>query len=109
MERMSDSSQISADRYLNLLAKTLTGIIYDESRWTVIGPTRNFTKKLIIWLLRKRSLLLISNRPWNLELRDRGEDWPLIGFTMIGMRRLQNIRQCIESTLSENVAGDFIE
>jgi hypothetical protein len=62
------------DQYLNLLAKTLTRIIYDESRWTVVENPRNPIKRIIIDQLRKRSLRLISDRPWNLELREAGED-----------------------------------
>jgi O-methyltransferase len=98
------------DQYLNLLAKTLTAIIYDESRWTVVENPRNPIKRIIIDQLRKRSLRLISDRPWNLELREAGEDWPLLcGLTMVGMKRLQNIRGCIEGVPFDNVPGDFVE
>jgi O-methyltransferase len=44
-----------------------------------------------------------------LASREEGRDWPLYAQTMVGLRRLENLERCIESVLSDGVAGDFIE
>ena len=41
--------------------------------------------------------------------REGGSDWPLVGFTMVGMKRLDNVQFCIENVLTNNVQGDFVE
>lgn len=38
-----------------------------------------------------------------------GRDWPINGFTMIGEQRLNNIQTCVDTILSQNIAGDFLE
>jgi O-methyltransferase len=43
------------------------------------------------------------------EAREDGRDWPGEGETMVGLRRLDNVAQCIDSVLSEDVPGDLIE
>ena len=91
------------DLYLNLLKKCLTGTVYEEGRWKV---PRSPTKRLVSRLLRK---LLVGSNEFDLNRRAMGEDWPVIGFTMIGERRLDNIRTCIERVLDDKVPGDFVE
>ncbi len=41
--------------------------------------------------------------------RDLGLDWPAEAETMIGMERLTNLQQCVETVLTEDVPGDLIE
>ena len=43
------------------------------------------------------------------DVREEGDDWPIVGETMIGRRRLQNIRKCVETVVSEGVEGDLVE
>jgi O-methyltransferase/8-demethyl-8-(2,3-dimethoxy-alpha-L-rhamnosyl)tetracenomycin-C 4'-O-methyltransferase len=43
------------------------------------------------------------------ELRHEGKDWPSQAHTMIGFRRLRQLREACEMVLCENVRGDFIE
>jgi hypothetical protein len=98
-----------ATRYLGLLKKTLTGTLYDEGRWTVRGTGRNLIHRMVIAALRKRSISLISSREFDPMRRERGEDWPVIGFTMVGVKRLDNIHNCIARVIADKVAGDFVE
>jgi hypothetical protein len=42
-------------------------------------------------------------------IRAEGLDWPARAHTMIGLKRLANVRSCVEGVLSEGVPGDFIE
>ncbi len=42
-------------------------------------------------------------------LRESGWDWPGEAETMIGMVRLDNIRECVEAVIREGVPGDLLE
>ena len=78
--------------YLNLLERVLVGSIFDE-----IGRCGEETYKLHM------------TKPFDMQLRASGNDWPPVGFTMIGKARLANIRHCIESVIQQGVPGDFAE
>ena len=100
--------------YLDLLKKALTGSLYDESAWLVLEPrnsrhVKDLVRTAIIKAFRKRSLLLVKTRPYDRHRRETGYDWPMIGFTMVGHRRLDNISACIEKIIADDVAGDFVE
>jgi O-methyltransferase len=47
--------------------------------------------------------------PVDRERRAEGMDWPLSAATMIGLRRLDNLRACVERIVEEDVPGDLIE
>ena len=36
--------------------------------------------------------------------RYEGLDWPENAYTMIGLKRMENLQQCVESVLRENVS-----
>jgi hypothetical protein len=74
--------------YLDLLEKVLPNLIYRDppipTRW---APSTEF----------------------DLDLRQRGLDWPSQAHTMVGSKRLRNVRWCLETVIADGVAGDFIE
>jgi hypothetical protein len=43
------------------------------------------------------------------EVRQFGNDWPEDGETMIGMARLDNLQECVETVLEEGIPGDLLE
>ncbi len=108
-------------QYLDLLKKILTGSIYEESSWYIIeghftGSFRQpFTLikkllyKLLVNLFRKESIVLVKTKPFDQNSRENGKDWPLIGYTMTGQKRLDALQTCIEDILSNNIRGDFVE
>lgn len=69
--------------YLNLLKKCLIGSIYED--------VAHYAKE------------------YNHEIRINGGDWPQRAHTMIGMKRLDNIHQCLLYIIKNNIAGDCIE
>lgn len=85
-----ERARVSRNLYLDLLEKTLTGIILQDSGYL---PT---------WT---------PSRPdgYNEEYRTMGLDWPVHAHTMIGLRRLRHLRECVSSVLKDKVPGDFIE
>jgi O-methyltransferase len=55
-----------------------------------------------------------SQEPWgakvfNASLREQGRDWPAFAHTMIGLKRLHNLRELAEVAILNGIAGDFIE
>jgi hypothetical protein len=59
--------------------------------------------------LMKRSLTDLLYDKVDPEIRREGRDWPSRGYTMIGLKRLDNIQHCIEDVLSNAIPGDLIE
>jgi O-methyltransferase len=55
--------------------------------------------------------IALMTRRWAHEaaVRAEGRDWPQDGETMIGLRRLDNLDDCIRAVLRDDVPGDLIE
>jgi O-methyltransferase len=100
--------------YFDLLKSALCGSLYEESAWRIMeGPMRERSrlsiKRAIIRYLRRRGIILVKVRPYDENLRENGIDWPLVGFTMTGRKRLDLLQSATEEILSDNIPGDFIE
>jgi hypothetical protein len=50
-----------------------------------------------------------AHAPHDPELREHGKDWPVHAHTMIGLRRLRHLRECVETVVRDGVPGDLIE
>jgi O-methyltransferase/8-demethyl-8-(2,3-dimethoxy-alpha-L-rhamnosyl)tetracenomycin-C 4'-O-methyltransferase len=72
--------------YLDLLIRILTNMIYGD-------PSTN----------------PMNAGPFQPELRSKGLDWPAVAHTMVGVDRLQNVRELAQRAIDENIPGDFIE
>ncbi len=46
---------------------------------------------------------------FNSVLREYGKDHPHVAFTMIGMKRLNNVEYCMDQIIKNNIPGDCIE
>ena len=106
---------------IELFKDVLTGAVYDESAWRCVrfdppDPQARWRGTVKRWLLRRLAqrlerggLTMMRRIPFDAELRGRGEDWPFVGYTMIGRRRLDHLQHCVEQVIAEGVPGDFIE
>ena len=97
--------------YLDLLKRSLTALDAGPTlsliepigqgsfRQALYGPVRR--------LLNLSGLALIRRVPaaWRAE----GRDWPLSGETMIGIKRLDNLQECIADIVQSDVPGDLLE
>src|SRR5258708_7684940 len=72
--------------YLELLIRILTNMIYGD-------PSTNPE----------------SAGPFQSELRFAGRDWPAVAHTMIGVRRLENVRELVQRVIDESIPGDLVE
>ncbi|MFO7662379.1 MAG: TylF/MycF family methyltransferase [Chloroflexota bacterium] len=76
----------TAELYLDLMKKILTNTIYEDPNTSPLQPL-SYMK----------------------QIRENGQDWPLLAHTMIGMKRLDNLQYCIENVIFEGIPGDLIE
>ena len=74
------------DQYLSLMQSCLTGTLYKDP------PLK------VLW-----------SQGYDSTLRESGLDWPSRAHTMIGRKRLQNLRVLTEQVIQDGVPGDFIE
>ncbi len=101
--------------YLDLLKKALSFSLWPEPPL----PIATFNYARPAW---KRGVVAVAVRlagAAGLEIvkpsgvtaaeREEGTDWPSYADTMIGLRRLDNLQDCIESVLRDQVRGDLIE
>lgn len=74
------------DRYLQLIQDCLTGSIYEDP-----------------------PLKVLSDAGFDSTLREYGWDWPSVAHSMIGKKRMANLRLLTERVLFDGVRGDLIE
>lgn len=94
------------DHYLDLLAGVLTG---SRSLNQEVKAARSDQrlKRLALAGLSSRGLRLV--RSVDPSAREDGRDWPSGAETMIGSKRMANLRYCVETALADGVHGDLIE
>ena len=102
---MEDAKQL----YLDLMKRALTYLIYGKEEFFPIQRPRDFARRFVFDALERKGIAPMRRLPVNLEFRNEGRDWPAVGFTMVGMKRLSQLQACAEDVLTHNVPGDFIE
>jgi O-methyltransferase len=92
------------DRYLDLLTGALTHTLYTpiDAR-----PLPEEVQRAIREELERTGARLELRSA--LEERAEGRDRPIYAQTMIGLKRVQNLRECAETVLADGVPGDFVE
>ena len=100
-----------AAAYLELLMRTLTRYGLGPDRYPVTGrrPAGRRAAALASSVLRRRGLELCRVVPFDAAARAEGRDWPAEAETMVGLRRLENLRDCIATALADGVPGDVLE
>lgn len=114
----------TAQMYLDLLKGCLCASYFDESCWkpteipkyTFMEVLRSPVKGFKRWFRSKMlnrfvypPLMLYTKVPYDHQARIKGRDWPILGYSMIGFRRMENIQFCVEDVLKNDVPGDLIE
>lgn len=102
------------DAYLDLFKKTLTAYVFPESadRWLEAGSglsPKSLIKRAAIKLAGAAGWRLVKPGKFDESERIDGRDWPSLAYTMVGLKRLDNIQMAIETVLKENIAGDVVE
>jgi O-methyltransferase len=101
----------SGSAYLDLLMRTLTRFeLGDEHHTAVAGnPVTRAVLAAASTAFRRRGIRLTRVVPFDPRLRAEGRDRPLHAETMIGLRRLENLRDCISTVVADQVDGDVLE
>jgi len=84
---------VQRERYLNLLIMTLTGSVYGTR---AMRPGTGSVNDL-------------KTQAFSEEVRNIGNDWPEIGYTMIGNDALKSLKVMIQTVIREKIPGDFLE
>ena len=104
--------EAAADLYLDLMAKVLTRYGFDGRQVPVILGAGTYDRYL--WEMLQDSLVdrrvgLVEKGEFRADLREVGRDWPVDAESMVGLKRMANIRHCVETVLEDDVPGDLIE
>lgn len=104
---------IAYAEYLNLLKLTLSAACYDESAWSLLRSDRRtvlgWFGRLLVSALDTVGLGMIRKKKFSWEDRSNGQDTPLFSYTMVGLKRLDNVQNCVEQVIRDNVKGDLLE
>lgn len=102
--------------YLDLLKRSLTGAL-DQDNDTILGGVRtqgmrDWKKKLANQLGKvagRFDFEIAYKKPYDPQLRAAGRDWPSRAVSMVGLKRMQNIEDCVTAIIEDEVPGDLIE
>ena len=97
--------------YLKLLKRSLTGTLHAQT-FSIVEPRSPLLRTLwrpAHWVLSRLHVEFVRTSQANSSTRRDGHDWPLEAETMVGLTRLNNLQECLERILADNVAGDVIE
>jgi hypothetical protein len=101
--------------YLDLIIKTLSFTLWPEPPIPIEvynyhrKPYRRAILRSLARFLERYGITLSQSFKFSENERNQGEVWPGYADSMIGIKRLQNIRECMETIIAQNVEGDFIE
>lgn len=103
----------STDLFLDLLKRSLTGALYEDTDY-ILGSATGRTWKsraatVVAHGLTRLDLQLVRHRRYDPEARASGLDRPGRAESMIGLRRMDNIQYCIEQVLEDQIPGDLVE
>lgn len=100
--------------YLNLMKKMLVDY-YQGDELVIVPPTeiaQPADPQLIHELqkfLNRQNLQLARKVPFEAAKREQGLDWPSQADSMIGLKRMENIQECVEYVIQHKIEGDLIE
>lgn len=105
----------AADRYLNLMKRCLTRLIFADEEVSDVNDLsgHDWTREesdLILAAVERMGLRVVRSGGDTLR-REEGQHWrpPSRGETLIGLRRLENVQTCVIDVIKEKVPGDLIE
>lgn len=82
-------SAADLDLYLDLLKRTLTGMVYEDPPIPAgVGERSPY---------------------YDADTRINGTDWPSRAPTMVGLARLDHLQWCVEQVLDDGIPGDLLE
>jgi O-methyltransferase len=101
----------SRELYIELLKRVLTRYGFSDEDWRELYLARAPYSVLqpVLHMLRKRGIVIGRAAKYDRRHRACGLDWPVHAETMVGLRRLDQLHQCIRTIIREDVPGDLVE
>ena len=101
------------DNYLDALTRSLTRFDGVDDLRTVTATGGGALKRVAVnaaqSFLTRRGLEVVRRHKFDAEKRMNGRDRPFNADTMVGVKRLENIRHAVRTVLQEGVPGDLVE
>ncbi|MCT0209039.1 TylF/MycF family methyltransferase [Synechococcus sp. CS-1332] len=107
---MADESSLhdhAVIAYIELLKKTLLNTIYEDPIIQQVAMPR-WKSRLVKRLLGDETQVFRIEH-FDVEKRQGGLDWPAVAHSMIGVKRMNNLYECLSQVIRDDVPGDFIE
>lgn len=102
-----------SERYIDLMKNVLIDYNRIEGgEYIPLTSNRKLINKIariLDKILRKRQHAICRYFPEDKEKRIIGGDWPYKAESMIGLKRMENIRDCVVDIIENNIPGDLIE
>jgi hypothetical protein len=108
VQRYQTETNACRTLYLDLMKRCLLNSIYGDVELSLVCP-RSLLKRKLVNLFAAKGIRLVRDRSIDLEARLSGRDRPVNAHTMIGLKRLDNLQQCIEDVIRKRIPGDLIE
>jgi len=119
LDSLTDSVTLTGELrslYLDLVKRSLTGALAEDND-SILGGVRtagspSFKKRAAATvgdLAQKAGFEIAYKKPYDHSLRESGLDWPSRAESMIGLKRMSNIQDCIAQIIEDDVPGDLIE
>ncbi len=119
LDSITDSVTLTGELrslYLDLVKRSLTGALAEDND-SILGGVRtagspSFKKRAAATvgdLAQKAGFEIAYKKPYDHALRESGLDWPSRAESMIGLKRMSNIQDCIARIIEDDVPGDLIE
>ncbi|MEA3224641.1 MAG: TylF/MycF/NovP-related O-methyltransferase [Planctomycetota bacterium] len=93
--------------YIDLMKKTLAFTLWTEPPIPLYTfnyqrpPVQRILVSSISRILRSKQLQLVKQRDFTTDQKEEGKIWPGYAYTMIGLKRLDNIQFCVETVIRE--------
>ena len=104
---------MESSSYFDLLEKTLTFSLWPEPLRPVSIVARSDilakTLRLLDRVTSRFGLRIAVDFPVRDESRENGDQWPVLAHTMVGRKRLRNIRELCAAVVQERIPGSFVE
>jgi O-methyltransferase len=101
-----------AELYLDLMKKILTRSGFESDYRSLHLRKASAADRLLgpwLRLLRRRGIDIRRRVPVDPAVRAEGRDLPSEAETMVGLRRLDHLQECILDVVQQKVPGDLIE
>ena len=116
MSTIDPSPDELRELYLDLVKRSLTGALAEDND-SILGGVRTqgatTLKRRVAssvgQLATRFGFEIAYKKPYDAELRESGLDWPSRAESMIGLKRMTNIQECIAAIIRDDVPGDLIE